>query len=261
MADVRLIGSLLEARDICVQRGAKSILDRASITARPGEFHALVGPNGAGKSTFLKSIVGTEASTGQVLLDGQSLRELTPALRARRIAWVPQESFLRTGLSVFEVVQQGRFAHAELRSISSRAEKAVIQEALETTSVDHLSARRWTTLSGGEKRRVLIARGLATEATTLLLDEPTASLDIEHALRTMELMRSLAQKGYTILSALHDLSQVVDFVDSVTLMKGGRTMFTGPARDVLSSEKIEAVYGVRVTFETRMNFQLPEEAE
>lgn len=252
-------GAHLRVRGLTVESPRRRILDDVDLHAQPGRFTALIGPNGAGKSTLLRAIIGTAPHRGSITLDDHPLASWSRLERAQRIAWVPQESQLRSPLRVLDIVAQGRFAHTTFGSNLRSHDHDAIERAFDATSLSALAERDWMTLSGGEKRRTLIARALATEATTLLLDEPTASLDIQHALRTMELLRGLAHQGYTIVSALHDLDQVLTFCDDALLLHEGRCVASGSPQSVLSDENVTAVYGVIMERAPSLRFRLGED--
>ena len=247
----------LECAGLQVTTRARTLLTDISLQAREGELTALIGPNGAGKSTLLKALMGLIPAEGTIRVAGKALLDYGDEDRARTIAWVPQDSALRTPLSVREVVAQGRFAHLRLSGKLRPQDHGVVNRALEAAAVAHLDSRSWTTLSGGERRRVLIARALATEARILLLDEPTASLDIRHTLRTLALMRDLAKQGYTVVSALHDLEHVLQFADRALLLKDGRAVTDGTPRDVITPPHIREVYGVDMREGSARVFSLP----
>lgn len=244
--------TLLHAEGIVVERSGKRIVDGLGLRLDPGLLLAIIGPNGAGKSTLLKSVLGlTDRQAGRVrvrcgvaglrCVDSVSMTE-----RAACMAYVPQRSSLQAGISVEEVVAMGRFPHrgagVRLRSHDRKA----IAQAMDQADVRSLSGRSFPTLSGGEQARVLIARALATEARVMLLDEPTASLDVGHALDLLRLLRQLADTGLGIAIVLHDLNQACEHCDHAILMHGGKAANCGPARAVIRDRHVEPVYGVRL---------------
>jgi iron complex transport system ATP-binding protein len=217
-----------------------------------GELVALVGPNGAGKTTLLRLIAGVwRPSAGTVFLDGMDLAGLPRRQVARRIAYVPQASTPPVDFTVLELVAMGRYAHQGWLGAASARDLDLVRAALERCDALHLESRNAARLSGGELQRVLIARCLATEADVLVLDEPTASLDVAHVLEIMELLVELARSGRGVAIALHDLALARRFADRVALLAAGRLVATGPAGDVLSAERIEQVFGVRVVGDLR----------
>jgi iron complex transport system ATP-binding protein len=228
-----------------------------SFTARTGRVLGLIGPNGAGKSSLLKAAAGILPYEGEIAIGGMSAGNLDRAERARRVAYVPQQSELRSALDVRDVVAQGRYAHQIGSVRPSRTDGSEIARALALTEVEELAARAFTTLSQGEKQRVLIARALATGARVLLLDEPTSALDVGHALRLYRLLRRLAHEGYCVVAALHPLEEALEWTDDALLLDRGRRLVFGETRDVIRSEPIERVYGVRLVPGGALGFRLP----
>ena len=184
-----------------------------------GSVLAILGPNGAGKSTLLRALAGLLAYEGAIALDGAELSGLSRREIGRRIAFVPQRTQLTSRLPVWTVVSHGRYAHrGGLAQLSARDERA-IESAMLRADVAHLAAREFPQLSAGEQRRVLLARALATEARVLLLDEPTASLDIPHALSLFETLRGLAESGHCVVIVLHQLDDALRFTDRALLLQ------------------------------------------
>ena len=237
----------LHAQGVRVTRAGRLILDGVDLELRPGQLTCLVGPNGAGKSSLLRVLMGLwEPEAGTVLLGDRSLHEHTRREIARRVAFVPQETQLSMEFTVTEVVAMGRYPH-EGRFAGPSAHPAAA-DALVRADVSHLAERLVTTLSGGERQRVLLARCLAAEAGTLLLDEPTASLDLRHAMELMQLCRALAQEGRAVCVAIHDLNAALRFAHHIAVMEGGRIVRAGPPADALTPALIEEVFGVRSEF-------------
>jgi iron complex transport system ATP-binding protein len=235
---------LLEARHLSVVRGHKRLLDDLSLSVAAGEILALVGPNGAGKSTAMKALVGILPYQGDILLDGVSAAALTRRARARCLAYVPQHSTLDAPMLAREVVAQGRFAHRDAWGRASREDTAAIAHALEATEAVHLADRPFSRLSYGERRLVLLARALATGARVLLLDEPTAALDVAHVLSLLHRLRELARRGHAVIVALHHLDEVGEFCDRALLLRQGSAVRTGPVAEVIAAEPVREVFGV-----------------
>lgn len=235
------------------------MLDGFSLAAHSNAIHALAGPNGAGKSTALKALAGLLPSEGSLQLFGTDLRALSRRERAHKLAYVPQQSLLQTGIAVREVVRQGRYAHDPVWPGRQRSQPAV-ERAMLATDVAALRDRRWNELSGGEQRRVLLARALATEAPVILLDEPTSALDVGHALQFLTLLRGLAERGRCIVVVLHDLDQVSRYADHCVLLHHGRTVASGPAREVIADAHLRAVYGVELVPNGALGYRLHEAA-
>lgn len=236
----------LRLENVAVTIRNKTLLHPTTWTAHPGQISAILGPNGAGKSTLLKAAAGILPHTGRILIGETSTAELPREALARRLAWVPQESTLRTPMTVRDLVAQGRFAHLGPLGRLTKNDHAAVDAALEAVSVGHLAHRNWMFLSGGERRRVMVARGLATGARTLMLDEPTASLDIEHALRMMDLMKQLALDGFTVVSVLHDLDLAAQYAQHLLIVRGGHPAYAGSPEDVLTADTIADVYRVDI---------------
>jgi iron complex transport system ATP-binding protein len=215
--------------------------------AGAGELLALVGPNGAGKTTLMRLLAGVWSPTeGAALLDGLELRELPRRRAARRIAYVPQTTSPASDFTVRELVAMGRYAHQGWLAAPAPRDLAAVRAALQRCDALHLAERSASRLSGGELQRVWIARCLATEADLLVLDEPTANLDVAHVLEVMELLVALARSGRGVAIALHDLGLARRYADRAALLHQGRLVASGLATDVLSAERIEEVFGVRV---------------
>jgi iron complex transport system ATP-binding protein len=249
-------GPQLSAEDVSVERAGRRILDGFAICAAPGSVTALAGPNGAGKSTALKALAGLVSFSGSVRIGGRDLQTLALRERARLLAYVPQQSLLQRGIAARDVVSQGRYAHVSAWQAWRPGVSAAVERAMLATHVTELAARRWDELSGGEQRRVLLARALATEAPLVLLDEPTASLDVAHALRFLELLRELAAAGRTIVVVLHDLQQVRRYADRAVLLDRGRSVASGASAEVISSDTIRRVYGVELEENAALGFRL-----
>jgi iron complex transport system ATP-binding protein len=219
----------------------RTVLEDVAFRAPRGAVTALVGPNGAGKSTLLRAVLGLVPCDGDVRIDGNDVRAASPEARARTLAWVPQRSALRAALPVHAVVAQGRHAHGE----SPRAARPHVDAALARVGASHLAARDMTTLSGGEAQCVLLARALATGAAVLLLDEPTAALDLAGALRVLGILRTLADDGHAIVAVLHGIPDALRHAHRAVVLADGRTRAEGPVEDVLTPARLAETWGVR----------------
>jgi len=241
--------SSLELISLAAGYGPRPILRDVSLSVAGGEVLALAGPNGAGKSTLIRVISGVlPATAGQARLDGADLLRLPAGQRARRVAVVPQMIHLPDAYTVGEIVLMGRSPHLGLWSGESRHDCEVAWGAMRATHVEELSERRVGELSGGEQQRVVLARALAQEPQVLLLDEPTAHLDLKHQVGVLELVRGLAQeRNLIVLMTLHDLNQAALYADRVALLQQGQIVAQGSANDVFRSELLSRVYGVPVT--------------
>jgi len=238
--------STLEARQISVHRGGRGILHQASVSLVPGELRAVVGPNGGGKSTLLRALAGIwPVAAGDVWLDGKPITKYPRKELARRIAYVPQEQRLDFAFTVEQIVAMGRYPHRGRFSRESEQDRRAIELSLERCDIVHLRRRPVNTLSGGEHQRVLIARSLAVEPQFILLDEPTANLDVEHSLEILELCRVLACGGQSVVLATHDLNAVARYATSVVLMQGGQLTDGGGDQQLLDPRNLEKVFGIR----------------
>lgn len=249
----------LRVKGVSLLRGGRKVLSDVSFEASPGELFAIAGPNGAGKSSLLECIVGTLACEGQLLVHNTDVRMLSARERARCIAYVPQRSDLRSALSVREVVALGRYAHGAGLFGRGKDDEHAIESALQAMELLPYAERSFTALSMGEAQRVLIARALATEAPIILLDEPTAALDVRQSLATLKLLRSLVARQLTIVAVLHELSSIAEYADRALLLHEGRVAKVGAASEVVAPGPIREVYGVSMTRQEGWSFALADE--
>lgn len=245
----------LMVRELGAERAGRAILRDIAVRAEPGVITTILGPNGAGKTTLLECMAGLLDYTGTIAIGDRDLAEMSARERAQLVAYVPQRSALDAPLKVATVVGHGRYAHSG-SSVVTGEDRARVEEAMAATDVSGFAERSYLALSGGEQRRVLIARALATGARVLLLDEPTASLDIGHALGLFRMIRRLADSGVCIVVVLHDLNDALVHTDRAVLLSGGRIAATGPAAEVIADEPIRTVYGVEPRRAERLVFQL-----
>ncbi len=238
--------TVLQAKSVTVSVGPKKLLDTVDLTVEAGAVHAIVGPNGAGKSTLLRVLTGElEANSGVVKLDDQSLSGWTPEALARRRACLPQTSTLSFPFTIREVVSIGRQPHRELQTTT----RAKVDETLQAVGLLERAEEGYLHLSGGEKQRVHLARVLAQlnhpEEGLLFLDEPTASLDLTYQQLVFSIAGAWAEAGAAVLIVLHDLNQAMRHAHTVTLLHEGKQVASGPPDQVLTSERIGRIYGVR----------------
>ncbi|MEX0751903.1 MAG: ABC transporter ATP-binding protein [Xanthobacteraceae bacterium] len=236
--------TLLQAEAVTVKLGGASVVDDVSLSLRARELVALVGPNGAGKTTLMRALAQLLPSSGSIEINGRPLQSLRLRERARAIAYLPQGHVFHWPMPVAAVVALGRHPHADAFARTSPADRTAVRRALRATATEELAARRVTTLSGGERARVALARALATEAPILFADEPTASLDPRHQLLVMELLRRAARSGGAVLAILHDLTLAARFADRVMVMDGGRIVANGLPTDALNPAQLAKVFGV-----------------
>lgn len=242
------------ADSVSVRYGKRDVLSGVSMRARFGEVTAIVGPNGSGKTTLLKAVAGLVPFEGRVAFGGRDAHSLDRTERARLVAYVPQRTELSAAQSAHEVVSQGRFMHHGFAA-PRRADREAVASALRVTETAALRDRPFIALSGGEQRRVLIARALATEAPILLLDEPTASLDVAHVLSTHALLRRLADEGRAIVAVLHALDDVLTRTDRAFLLASGRVVAEGSSASVVNARSVRDVYGVELVEGAAIGFR------
>jgi iron complex transport system ATP-binding protein len=236
----------LVANNITVVRGRAKTVDDVSLTLNAGELTVLVGPNGAGKTTLVRAIAGLISAQGSVSFDGTDLHTMAPRARARAISYLPQGHEFHWPMSVDSIVALGREPHADPFSQTSAIDRMAIEHAMQATEVTEFSSRLITTLSGGERARVAIARALATEASILIADEPTASLDERHQLIVMDLLQRVAHKGTAVLAIIHDLALAMRFADRVVVMHEGKVAANDAPALALTPNRIAEVFGSSV---------------
>jgi iron complex transport system ATP-binding protein len=221
-------------------------LDHVSVTVEGGSLTGLLGPNGCGKTTLLNLLSGVlQPEHGHVSLNGASLAGRSRRDIARHLAVVPQETHPAFDYTVMEMVLMGRHPHLGVFELEGPHDLALAQDALAATGTEHLAGRAYMTLSGGEKQRVVIASALTQLPEVLLLDEPTASLDLGYQLEVAALLRRLnLERGVTMVLATHDLNLAASLCDRLILMRDGRVVAQGPTRDVLTAASIRRIYDV-----------------
>lgn len=241
---------MLEARDITIKYGSRLAVAGVSLKLGVGKILTILGPNGAGKSTMLRALNGgLRPSSGEVLLDGKLVTRLTRRELGRNIAAVAQEGDVRFPVTVLEFVLGGRFAWASTGAWGWETERdvQVAQETLRETELEDLSGRLMNELSGGERQRAVLARALATEARVLLLDEPTANLDLAHQATILGLVRRrCVRREVAAVVITHDVNLAAEFSDHVLLMKTGGRVASGRPEEVLTPELLGEVFNVEV---------------
>lgn len=247
--DVRPGGSgpLLEGRELDYRYSrtseAKWAVRKTSLRLRRGDFAALIGPNGCGKSTLLRLLAGVlEPEGGRVALDGRDLGTFDRRCLARRIAYVPQAQATAFPFSVLEVVLTGRSPYTARFRFENPRDHEIALEALDTLGVADLAERPITELSAGERQLVAVARALAQAAECLLLDEPSASLDLKHRAWLIATLSRLRDGGMTVLMVTHDLDRIDPDFDRLYMMAGGEIAFEGPPSQILTEDRLAHVY-------------------
>src|SRR3954453_12574602 len=225
---------------------AALVVDDVSLTLAAGDLTGILGPNGSGKTTLLKMLSGTlTPSAGTIAFDARPLSEWKRRDLARRIALVPQETHAPFDFTVLDIVLMGRFPHLGTFALEGPADLAIAKQALASTGMADFEGRPFATLSGGEKQRVVIASALAQSPELLLLDEPTASLDLGHQLDVQLLLATLNRdRGVTMILSTHDLNLAAALCRRLILMRDGRVIAQGPTDEVLTSGTVRELYGV-----------------
>ncbi|HHX50932.1 MAG TPA: ABC transporter ATP-binding protein [Clostridia bacterium] len=238
----------LQVQELAFSYGEQQILEEISFQVQQGGFVAIIGPNGSGKSTLLKNISASlTPREGAVLLSGEEIFKISPKELARKLAVVPQDTQVQFPFTVMETVLMGRMPHQKRFQGDSPQDLAVARWALELTSTWDLRERLITEVSGGERQRVIVARALAQEPQVLLLDEPTAHLDLQYQMELLELLQSLNETSQiTILAVLHDLNLAAQFSKYVILLHKRGIFAAGTPEQVLTAANLREVYGMEV---------------
>ena len=228
--------------------GGSHILKGVSIEVSDKDFVGIIGPNGSGKSTLLKSIYRVlTPQSGTVFLDGNALNSYKPKESARKMAVVAQHNYYNFEFSVQDVVLMGRAPHKKAMERDNADDYRIVREALEKVNMGGFAQRSFSTLSGGEQQRVILARALAQQTQCLILDEPTNHLDIKYQLQLMDIVRSLR---LTVVSAIHDLNIAAMYCNKLFVLQNGRIIAFGPPKQVLTREFIRQVYEVEAKLYT-----------
>ena len=236
---------ILATEGLAVSLGGRTVIEAISVAFRPGELLAVIGPNGAGKTTLLKALAGLlPPAAGVITLDGTLLGQVKARLRARRIAYLPQGHVFHWPMAVADIVALGRLPHVAGLADLGRADREAVDRAMEATGITEFAERPVTTLSGGERARVALARVLAVEADIVLADEPVASLDPRYQLTVLGILRDLAGAGRTVVAVLHDLGLAARQADRMIVLSDGRLVADGAPDRVLDAALLRQVFGV-----------------
>jgi ABC-type cobalamin/Fe3+-siderophores transport system ATPase subunit len=234
---------MLKIQNLSVSYGSRRVLHDVSFEVQSGEVLALIGPNGAGKSTLIRAVSGVIPYTGQIRTNGDNFAALSTLQRAKYIATVPQAVALPPAYTVWETVLFGRTPHLGFLGQPSHKDEEIARQALGRVSALPFADRRVGELSGGEQQRILLARALCQSTPILLLDEPTAHLDLQYQVGLLELVHELAHRDHlAVLVALHDLNLAAHYADRIALMVAGDIKAMGKAKDVLQPDLIREAY-------------------
>ena len=236
---------VLETTALAVGYGGSTVVSGVSVTIGPGTLWSVLGPNGSGKSTLLRTVLGLlRPLQGEVRLFGTPVGRWERRALARRLAWVPQSFDGDPGFTGLELVLMGRAPHQGGWGLPGAKDLAVAHAALAELGVGYLAGRIVSRLSGGERRLLLVARALAQEPDLLLLDEPTAFLDLQHQAQVLERVRARVRTGLAAVAVLHDPNLAAAFTDAALLLRDGRVLGQGASAELLDAERLGALYGL-----------------
>jgi len=238
----------LEVRQVSYSIQDQRILHEVSMQIREQQFVGLIGPNGSGKSTLLKNMYRLlKPENGTVLLNEQDIFKQSSKNIAKNLAVVSQETPVLFDFTVHDLVSMGRTPHKKLLELDQERDFQIVKDALNQTGITHLEKRSFSSLSGGEKKRVMVARALAQQAQILILDEPTNHLDIQHQLQLMDLIQTL---HLTVVAALHDLNIAAMYCDQIYVLQQGQIVCSGTPEEVLTPALLQDVFGVYADIQT-----------
>lgn len=239
--------NVLEVSGLSAGYRDRAVLHGVSFAVAPGELWAVLGPNGAGKSTLLRACLGLlRARAGGVALLGRPIAAWSRRELARQIAWVPQSFQGGLGFTGLELVLMGRAPRLGLFGLPSRADSDRALALMHELHIEHLAGRSSDAISGGERRLLLLARALTQEPRILLLDEPTAFLDLKHQLEVLERLRASVKRGLAALAVVHDVNQAVAFADKVLLLRDGAVLACGRPHEMMTPELLERLYELSI---------------
>ncbi|RBY79635.1 ABC transporter ATP-binding protein [Geodermatophilus sp. TF02-6] len=241
-----MTGARVEVVGLGAAHGRSRVLDDVRLTVAPGGWTAVIGPNGSGKTTLLRAVLGAHPHEGLVRVDGVPTADTPRRARARQMAYAPQRPVVPDGVTTAEYVGLGRTPHRPLLAAPRAGDRQVVADVIARLELTDLADRLVSTLSGGEQQRAVLARALAQQPRVLLLDEPTAALDLGHAQQVLDLVDRLRrQDGLTVLSTLHDLTLAGQYADRLALLSRGRVVAEGRPAEVLTPAALAGHYGAR----------------
>ncbi len=238
---------MFQLKDISLAYDGSFVLGPLDLQIQKGEFVGILGPNGAGKSSLLRILAGLlPPSGGEALFEGKNLALTNPRERAKKIALVPQWTLMAFSFTVGEIVSMGRYPHLGPLTFESPRDLEIVERAMNETDTLRFKERSFGQLSGGEMQRVVLARAVAQEAPAMLLDEPTAALDLHHQQKILQILSELNARGTTVVMATHHINLASFYCHRVLLLDGGKIAVEGKPEDVLTPENIERIYKASV---------------
>lgn len=235
---------MIELRNVNAGYGSEEILHQISLSFKKGEVTVLIGSNGCGKSTLLKTILGLNVrQSGDIFVDGEKIESLDRTALARKIAYLPQGRN-PADITVLRMVLHGRFPYLKYPRRYRKEDYQIAKEALRWVGIEDLADKNVSQLSGGTQQKVYIAMALAQDTETILLDEPTAYLDMVYQINLMEMVKELANKGKAVVMVLHDLSQAFLTADKLVVLQNGKIKCCGTPEKIADSHAIEETFGV-----------------
>ena len=238
---------MLEVRNVSCGYGKKKVVHDVSFKVEAGEFVCVLGPNGSGKTTILKSILGIISPTsGSILLGGKNVHHMSPIALAQGMGYIPQAHTPPFPFTVLDVVLMGRTPHLSSLAFPGKEDEEIALASLEELNISHLKEKKYTQISGGERQLVIIARALAQRPQILIMDEPTSSLDFGNQHIVLERMRSLSQKGMSILMVTHDPDHALFCASKVVMIKNGHLLKIGTPEETIVEESMHEIYNTEV---------------
>ncbi len=235
----------LEVQQVGIKIEKHWLIQNISLKLPNNKFTVLIGPNGAGKTTLLKLLAGLwQPTEGKVILNGNNLHQFKRTELAKQLTFAPQNNNINFAFTVKDIVTMGRNPY--FKRFQPVTGLNYVKQAMKKTDISHLADRLVTTLSGGEMQRVIIARSLATQANIILLDEPTASLDISHAIEILELLQELVTEGHTIILSIHDINLAIRYADNIILINQGNIIAHGSPNQILTDDMMSNIFKVNV---------------